>query len=475
MHLWKVHDMHTYERDYRYLLLHLLPRHRLSSARRREIDRALDAGIAADLRRESVRALEELCDAEYSERTGIDSANGDVLIGYRRRDGGYRLTVSVPRGESPGGVSIEPGFAEVESEAAAQRGSAEAAPSVPAASRPVSTETVEAVSYLPEIVRTFAITDRTDPILRRLATLLDTLHRWLDLEGASFDVVENVLGHVDEEVDRVRVVGEDDLRRIPMYARALESGAPQLIPRGQVDTDDMGRAGPWEVLGIVPVFGMGKVYGILRLYFGGTTDNDTMTSQLKVVGGVIHQVIEFHTQIADLTTIDALTGIYNRHFFDAQLPVEVERAMRSGSEVALLLVDIDDFKQINDEIGHKKGDEALSTVAEMIRLNLRKVDIPFRYGGEEIVILLPGTSRFESVHTAERLRQRIGEYDGFLDLRGRARRITVSVGVSVYPETARSEDDLFMQADAAMYRAKELGKNRVVLYSDDMALDRPRE
>ena len=91
------------------------------------------------------------------------------------------------------------------------------------------------------------------------------------------------------------------------------------------------------------------------------------------------------------------------------------------------------------------------------------------------MILLPDTSHFESVHTAERLRQRIDEHDGFLDLHGHPRRITVSVGVSVYPETAANPDDLFVQADAAMYRAKELGKNRVVLYKDDMALGPPRD
>jgi diguanylate cyclase (GGDEF)-like protein len=148
--------------------------------------------------------------------------------------------------------------------------------------------------------------------------------------------------------------------------------------------------------------------------------------------------------------------------------------MRSGSEVALLMLDIDDFKRINDELGHRKGDEALTAVADIIRRNLRKVDIPFRYGGEEIVILLPGTSRFESVHTAERLRRRIGEHDAFRDLHGRSRRITVSVGVGVYPETARTAEELFLQADAAMYRAKETGKNRVVLYSEGMAMGRDR-
>jgi diguanylate cyclase (GGDEF)-like protein len=326
----------------------------------------------------------------------------------------------------------------------------------------------EAVGYLPEIIRTFAVTDRTDPILQRLSTLLDTLHRWLDLGGAVFEVVEDAIEQAAAPSERVEVVTEEVLRANPVYAEAIESGAPRLVRRGEAPVNGSHPSEPWDVVGIAPVFGMGRVYGVLRMYFHDS-DRDTMFSQLNVATGVLRQMIDFRVQIADLTSVDALTGIYNRHFFDLQLPVEVERAMRAGGEVALLLLDIDDFKAINDEIGHKKGDEALCTVAEIIRRNLRKVDIPFRYGGEEIVILLPGTSRFESVHTAERLRRRISEHEGFLDLHGRPRRITVSVGVSVYPETARTGDDLFEQADAAMYRAKHLGKNRVVLYSDDMA------
>jgi diguanylate cyclase (GGDEF)-like protein len=332
----------------------------------------------------------------------------------------------------------------------------------------------DAVGFLPEIIRTFAITDRTDPILLRLDTLLDTLHRWLQLSGAALEVVDDSIGHQESDAERVTVVTEDELRGNAMYAAAIESATPRLLPRAEWGEEHLQPAVPWETVGIAPVFGMGKVQGIVRLYFADGVDEAEMKGHLKIATAVVHQVIEFHMQIADLTSIDALTGIYNRHFFDIQLPVEVERAMRSGSEVALLLLDIDDFKKINDEIGHRKGDEALTAVAEIIRRNLRKVDIPFRYGGEEIVILLPGTSRFESVHTAERLRRRISEHDGFVDLHGHPRRITVSVGVGVYPETARTPDDLFMQADAAMYRAKEMGKNRVVLYSDDMTMG-PRE
>jgi diguanylate cyclase (GGDEF)-like protein len=196
-------------------------------------------------------------------------------------------------------------------------------------------------------------------------------------------------------------------------------------------------------------------------------DDSARVRRLEAATHLVRQAVEFSAQIETITSIDALTQIYNRHFYDSQVSVEIERAMRSGNEVSMLVIDIDDFKRVNDELGHKKGDEALTAIAELIRDNLRKVDLPFRYGGEEFVILLPGTSEFESVHTAERLRRVIAEYAGFTDHLGRSRRITVSVGVSVYPEVATNADELFDQADQAMYRAKELGKNRVVLYKKE--------
>jgi diguanylate cyclase (GGDEF)-like protein len=196
----------------------------------------------------------------------------------------------------------------------------------------------------------------------------------------------------------------------------------------------------------------------------------TKKRRLEAAANLVKQAVEFNSQIETITSVDALTQVYNRHFYDTQVSVEIERATRSGNEVSMLVIDLDDFKKVNDELGHKKGDEALSAVADLVRKNLRKVDLPFRYGGEEFVVLLPGTSEFESVHTAERLRRVIAENTGFKDLLGRPRTITVSVGVSVFPDTASSADELFNQADAAMYRAKQMGKNRVVLYKQDMRM-----
>lgn len=448
--------MRIYDRDYRYLLLNLLPTHRLPAAIRRDVDRALRGGSPDELRRQSLRALEALCDADYLERGDVRHDNGNVVLGYRRRGARYQLSVALPRSEwerfgaDAGPARETPGHAEVPVRDAgappAQRAGESAAPRV-----------AGALEILPDIARSFAISDRGAPVLHRLDILLGTLERWLDLRSSRLDIIEDALVIGGAEAGtRVHVVSEAQLRESEPVQRAIEAGARRLVPQG---------AGEGEVLGVAPIFAVGNVVGVLRAGFAGGLDRATMDARLEAAASVVRHVIEFHHQFESLTSIDSLTGIYNRQFFDRQMPVEIERAMRSGSALTLVVLDIDDFKRVNDEMGHKKGDEALVAVADIIRRNLRKVDMPFRYGGEEIVILLPGTPEFEALHTAERLRRVINQHRGFRDLHGNTRVLSVSIGVAVYPDTARTAEQLFEQADAAMYRAKQRGKNQVVLFS----------
>jgi diguanylate cyclase (GGDEF)-like protein len=462
--------MRIYDQDFRYLLLHLVPQHRLSPGLRRDVDQALRHGEAPALRRESVRALEELCEASYFERTGVRPENGRVVVGYRRRGGTYQVSLALPHAEWD---RLAPSAAP--RPRAGTEGVAHTAEELltPAAARPrpdslaeIPRATPRAEEIVPVIVRSFAIVDRAAPVLERIDVLLGALERWLGVSHASLDVLEDTLVAGDGETGtRVRVVSDAELRSSQVVREAIEAGARRLIPRANLDAPGPGGAATWETLGVAPIFALGKVVGALRLCFPNARAGAVMDADLETAAGVVRHVLEFHHQFENLTSVDALTGIYNRHFFDRQMPVEIERAMRSGTALSMLVADIDDFKRINDELGHKKGDEALTAVADIIRRNLRKIDTPFRYGGEEIVILLPGTPEFEAVHTAERLRRVIQQHRGFRDANGNPREITVSVGVAVYPDTAKTADQLFSQADSAMYRAKQRGKNQVVLYS----------
>lgn len=469
--------MRVYDQDFRYLLLHVVPQHRLSPGLRRDVDQALRNGESQALRRESVRALEELCGSSYFERTGVHPEDGRVVVGYRRKGGSYKVTLALPHAEwtwldpaaplAPLAPRDEPARDIFPPEprsavAAVERSSPIAmAPDIGAPGVPRAEE------IIPLIMRSFAIVDRAIPVLERIDALLGGLERWSGMTNANLDVLEDTLvaGEGDPN-SRVRVLSEADLRSSNVIRAAIETGTRRLIPRANLDAPGPGGAAEWEVLGIAPIFVQGKVVGALRACFPSGVERATMDAQLETAAGVVRHVIEFHHQFENLTSVDSLTGIYNRQFFDRQLPVEIERAMRSGTALSMLVADIDNFKHINDDLGHKKGDEALVAVADIIRRNLRKIDTPFRYGGEEIVILLPGTPEFEAVHTAERLRRVIQQYRGFRDAHGNPREISVSVGVAVYPDTAKTADQLFSHADEAMYRAKQRGKNQVVLYSN---------
>jgi diguanylate cyclase (GGDEF)-like protein len=451
--------MRIYDQDFRYLLAHLVPQHRLPPGLRRDVGEALRKGEPRDLRRESIRALEALCAVRYFERTGLSQDNGNVVVGYRKAGGRYQVSVAVPRGEWDDWASVLPAPAP---EAPSETPTGEERPTAP----PPARDAVEPAEILPDIIRSFAIADHAAPVLERLDILLATMERWLAIESARLDVIDDALLPGDATGTRVRVVTEADLRSTESVRHAIETGARRLVPKANLEGGAGDAAAGWNVLGVAPIFAQGKVIGALRCYFRPGPDRETMERRVETAASVVRNVIEFNFHFENLTSIDSLTGLYNRQFFDRQMPVEIERAMRSGASLSMLVLDIDDFKRVNDELGHKKGDEALVAVAEIVRRNLRKVDLAFRYGGEEMVILLPGTPEFEAVHTAERLRRVIQQYRGFRDHRGVTREITVSVGAAVYPDTARSADQLFVQADDAMYRAKQRGKNQVVLYSN---------
>lgn len=163
-----------------------------------------------------------------------------------------------------------------------------------------------------------------------------------------------------------------------------------------------------------------------------------------------------------LSMTDALTGLFNRRYFLERLFEEVERVKRHGEKFALFLLDIDNFKAFNDRYGHSVGDEILKLASKTIRDAVRSMDVVARYGGEEFVVLLPHTSKGESLVIAERIRQGIEEMK-------HARTAfkatpTISIGVAEFPGDADTIDDLVEHADKAMYAAKRLGRNRVVMY-----------
>jgi diguanylate cyclase (GGDEF)-like protein len=158
-----------------------------------------------------------------------------------------------------------------------------------------------------------------------------------------------------------------------------------------------------------------------------------------------------------MSTVDALTGLYNRSFFFTALEREIARGDRSGRAFCLVMLDLDDLKSVNDRYGHVAGDQVLRNVADIVRGGVRKIDVAARYGGDEFVALLPETDPTGGWVLAEKIRLTVAE-QGFA---GAEPQPTVSVGVVSYPADGRSADALLVSADRAMYASKRGGKNRV--------------
>jgi len=172
--------------------------------------------------------------------------------------------------------------------------------------------------------------------------------------------------------------------------------------------------------------------------------------------------IEMYETVQNLSNRDGLTGLFNRRYLQERLENMVNEAARSGTPLAVIMLDIDHFKKINDRYGHKAGDDVIRFIARVIKNSTRKVDVAARYGGEEFIVLLHNTTAEGAVTVAEKIREII--QGAVVPADGNQLAVTASFGVSAYPELARSTHDLVKSADEALYRSKENGRNRVTRY-----------
>ncbi len=187
--------------------------------------------------------------------------------------------------------------------------------------------------------------------------------------------------------------------------------------------------------------------------------NETMVDRLKTN---THELEQLNKQLTDLAIRDALTGLFNRRYFLDALAQEFVRSQRNGRAFSLLFIDLDNFKHYNDTHGHPAGDDLLKGLSELITKNSRGTTTVARYGGEEFILLVPETSKDGARVFAERLRKCIEEHPFHGRESQPSGRVTLSIGVSTFPEDGSDCETLISRADQALYQAKENGRNRVI-------------
>jgi len=213
----------------------------------------------------------------------------------------------------------------------------------------------------------------------------------------------------------------------------------------------------------IPLVSFGQTLGVLMLerdVVGSFQESDIKS--LEAVADICATAIQnshYVERVKQLAYLDGLTGIFNRRFFELRILEEIDRARRFNSGMAVLMVDIDQFKRLNDEFGHLLGDEVLRQVSSMFHQQLRKIDVVCRYGGEEFAILLSQTNPQHALAVAEKLRRLVETWQ----FPGVPRSVTISAGVATFPDHGTSRDELVKSADAGLYAAKQGGRNRVLL------------
>jgi len=195
----------------------------------------------------------------------------------------------------------------------------------------------------------------------------------------------------------------------------------------------------------------------------GAYDYITKPFDIEEIKVVLRRAVERHYLLKEagqkefyreLSILDGLTSVYNHRHFHEVLPREIARAKRYSQSFSLLMVDIDDFKKYNDTNGHLAGDKLLKKTAQFLVQAIRSVDMVFRYGGEEFVILLPQGSKQGGAEVAKRI----------LNLMKQKLPVTVSIGLASFPADGDVKEELIKKVDLAMYQAKRLGKNRICIF-----------
>jgi diguanylate cyclase (GGDEF)-like protein len=277
---------------------------------------------------------------------------------------------------------------------------------------------------------------------------------------------EIVVGEGSDKIKNIRLkIGEG------IAGWVAREGAPLLIPDVNKDprfykkADESSQFTTKSIIA-VPLKSRGKCLGVIEI-INKISEQDSFKEEdllvLTTIADYTAIAIEnakFFQKIQELTVTDDLTKLYNSRYLYRFLDYEVERAKRYDNHVAMIFIDLDRFKNVNDTYGHLNGSKLLAEAAKIISSGLRKVDMACRYGGDEFLIVMPQVSKKQAYQAAEKLRASISKHR-FLKEEGLNLHITASFGVASMPDDAKDATELIQLADQAMYRVKNRARDAV--------------
>jgi diguanylate cyclase (GGDEF)-like protein len=291
--------------------------------------------------------------------------------------------------------------------------------------------------------------------LQAVARITDTVHSSLDLDEVGPQLLE-ILGDVlGIETCSLMVIDKSNSQTVFSASRGPESPS----------TSKAGASGDQDHLACRSVCDHG---GAMVLFCAEQAEMDGLSAADELVlSAIANQLVVAveNARLYELTRLlaitDELTGLYNYRELQSRLDQEIDRAVRYGSVLSLLMIDADDFKLFNDVNGHIAGDVALSEIGTAMLSVVREVDLVARYGGEEFAVMLPETDAAGAFVVAEKIRDAISRHRFRDELGEECAPLTVSVGVASFPAYAADKAELLREADRALYDAKRRGKNRV--------------
>lgn len=327
-------------------------------------------------------------------------------------------------------------------------------------------EEIEHLSSLYKISQLASVSAR-EGFEEVLATLLDVAHEVIPEGHAAILLLEPDSGCLRVRASEGYQEGVERMA-IPLgrgvTGRAAKLGEVQVVNDLAEEVDYLpGVPGARSEIAL-PLVAEGQVIGVLNCESKRPNAYEAeKVRALKVVAqhlAVVLRTAQLHDEARRLSITDPLTGLFNRRFFLSQLDDSIRRAERYEYRLALVFVDLDRFKSINDRHGHHTGDRALQAVADAMRETLRDTDVIARIGGEEFAAVLMETGADRALQVAERFQKRVQEL-GFRSDQDELVTISLSGGIALFPEHGNNGADLLQHADEALYEAKRLGRNRI--------------